>query len=146
MEAKSQRGQNLQRKKRLILDRKADLERVKNNNAKISIEGDWICVDGVWTGWLDREARWITEKEWDLREKEERKKLEAKLTIPNRELGSEERDECTTEVRESQRLTDETDGADGDANIRDEEDNPSTAKQSRCVRGASGKEERNEAG
>lgn len=82
-----------ERKKRQILDRKADYERAKNNAAKIAIDGDWICVDGSWSCWLDREARWISEKNWNIREKEkERKKLEQKLAQINKELSHDERE------------------------------------------------------
>lgn len=91
-----------ERKKRQILDKKADLERAKNHAAKITVEGDWICVDGAWTCWLDREAMWMSENDWNHREKErEKKKLEMKLAQLNRELGKEEREGRAIDTKES---------------------------------------------
>lgn len=112
-----------ERKKRQILDRKADLERAKNHRAKITIEGDWICVDGTWTVWLDKEAKWCSERDWDKREKEkEKKRLEAKLAILKRELSGEEIRESTPASRVRESHADGTEETERGARTKDEEE------------------------
>lgn len=77
-----------ERKTRQILNKRAEVERARNETAKIKIEGRWICIEGEWQRWLEKEAKWITERDWEKRCRErEKERLEAKLAAINEELG-----------------------------------------------------------
>lgn len=61
----------LQRQTRQTVERRAEEERMARRHAKVKTDGAWICVDEKWEIWLESEARWASEEEWNQRRRRE---------------------------------------------------------------------------
>lgn len=80
----------IQRQTKSIVEKRAEKEKAIRADTKIKTEGPWICVNGKWERWLEKEARWTTEAEWNReRKKEEIRAAERKLERLRREVEKE---------------------------------------------------------
>lgn len=69
-----------QRQTRLIVERRAEAERMARKESKVKTDSPWLGIDDKWERWLEKEARWATEEEWvRLRRREEIKRAEKRL-------------------------------------------------------------------
>lgn len=87
----------LQRQTRQIVERRADSERLARKQAKIKTDGAWLCIDEKWETWLEKEARWASEDEWNQRRRRDEiaraeKRLERLRREEERAAGHERRE------------------------------------------------------
>lgn len=76
----------IQRQTRLIVEKRAEAEKMACKEAKVKTDSPWIGIDDKWERWLEKEARWISEEEWaSLRRREEIRRAEKRLERLRRE-------------------------------------------------------------
>lgn len=63
-----------------MVEKRAEKKREARAEAKIKTDSPWLCIDGAWERWLEREARWISEAEWNkMKRGEEIRRTEKRL-------------------------------------------------------------------